>query len=65
MALPSLRQHLPDLSAFQKAPFGGDVPRGGRRPHLRAGQDERMAPPGAELKNDRKQEDQMPCHQLS
>jgi chromosome partitioning protein len=29
MALPSLRQCLPDLSAFQKVTFGGDVPRGG------------------------------------
>jgi chromosome partitioning protein len=29
MGLPSLRQHLPDLSAFKKATFGGDVPRGG------------------------------------
>ena len=31
-----------------------------RRPHQRAGRDERMAPPGAELKNGWKQEDKMP-----
>lgn len=29
MSLPSLHQHLPDLSAFKKATFGGDVPRSG------------------------------------
>ena len=33
-----------------------------RRPHRRAGRDERMAPPGAELKNGRKQEDRMQRH---
>ncbi len=51
------------------SPAGG--PEGGagldrrcaRRPHSRAGRDERMAPPGAELKNGWKQEDQMRrCH---
>ena len=36
-----------------------------RQPHRRAGRDERMAPPGAELKNDWKGEDKMPRHQLS
>ena len=36
-----------------------------RQPHRRAGRDERMAPPGAELKNDWKQEDKMPRHQPS
>jgi putative transposase len=36
-----------------------------RQPHRRAGRDGRMAPPGAELKNDWKQEDKMPRHQLS
>lgn len=29
MGLPRLQQHLPDLSAFKKATFGGDVPRQG------------------------------------
>jgi chromosome partitioning protein len=29
MGLPRLQQHLPDLSAFKKATFGGDVPRVG------------------------------------
>ena len=33
-----------------------------RRPHRRAGRDERMAPPGAELKNGYKQEGKMPLH---
>ena len=36
-----------------------------RQPHRRAGRDERMAPPGAELKNGWKGEDKMPRHQLS
>ena len=35
-----------------------------RQPQRRAGRDERMAPPGAELKNDWKQEDKMPPDQL-
>jgi chromosome partitioning protein len=29
MSLPRLQQHLPDLSAFKKATFGGEVPSGG------------------------------------
>lgn len=29
MGLPRLQQHLPDLSVFQKATFGGEVPTGG------------------------------------
>ena len=36
-----------------------------RRPHHSAGRDERMAPPGAGLKNDWKQEDKMRPHQAS
>lgn len=29
MRLPRLQHHLPDLSAFKKTTFGGDVPKGG------------------------------------
>jgi len=35
-----------------------------RRPHHRAGRDERMAPPGAEQKNDTRQESKMPSDQI-
>jgi putative transposase len=35
-----------------------------RRPHQRAGRDGRMAPPGAEQKNDTKQEGKMPSDQI-
>jgi len=35
-----------------------------RRPHLRAGRDGRMAPPGAEPKNGSKQEDKIPSDQV-
>jgi hypothetical protein len=35
-----------------------------RRPHVRAGRDGRMAPPGAEQKNEPTQEDQMMLHQM-
>ena len=35
-----------------------------RRPHQRAGRDGRMAPPGAEQKNDAKQEGKMPSDQI-
>jgi putative transposase len=60
---------LPSCSRPSRpSPAGGPEDRAGldrrcaRPPHWRAGRDERMAPPGAELKNGWKQEEQMPRH---
>jgi putative transposase len=67
-SLPT-RRSLPSCSRRSRpSPVGGPEDGAGldrrcaRQPHQRAGRDERMAPPGAELKNGWKQEDQMRRH---
>ena len=67
LASPLTHPSLPSCSRPSRpSPAGGPEDGAGldrrcaRRPHPRAGRDERMAPPGAELKNDWKQEDKMP-----
>jgi hypothetical protein len=69
-ANPSAHQHPAVLAAVKDKPFGrpqsGAVldRRCARRLHLRAGRDERMAPPEAEQKNRTKQESKMPSDQI-
>jgi putative transposase len=66
---PDAHQSAVVLTAVKDKPFGrppnGAVldRRCARRPHHRAGRDGRMTPPGAEQKNDTKQEDEMPSDQ--
>jgi putative transposase len=68
---PDAHQPAIVLAAVKDKPFGrpqeGAVldRRCARRPHHRAGRDERMAPPGAEPKNGSKQEDKMTSHMLA
>jgi putative transposase len=69
-ANPDARQHAAVLAAVKDKP-SGRPPNGAvldrrcaRRPHLHAGRDGRMAPPGAEQKNDAKQEGKMPSDQI-
>ena len=63
---PGAHQPAVVLAAVKDKPFGRPQEaavldrRCARRPHHRAGRDERMAPPGAEPKNVSKQEDNMP-----
>ena len=67
---PDAHQPAAVLAAVKDKPSGR--PRSGavldrrcaRRPHHRAGRDERMAPPAAEQKNDTKQEGKMPSDQI-
>jgi hypothetical protein len=67
---PDAHQSAVVLTAVKDKPFGrppnGAVldRRCARRPHHRAGRDGRMAPPGAEQKNDTKQEGKMPSDQI-
>jgi Integrase core domain len=69
-ANPDAHQPAAVLAAVKDKPSG--LPPSGavldrrcaRRPHLRAGRDGRMAPPGAEQKNGTKQESKMPSDQI-
>jgi putative transposase len=69
-ANPDAHQPAAVLAAVKDKPSGrppsGAVldRRCARRPHDRAGRDERMAPPGAEQKNGTKQESKMPSDQI-
>jgi hypothetical protein len=69
-ANPDAHQPATVLASVKDKPFGrpptGAVldRRCARRPHHRAGRDERMAPPGAEQKNDTRQESKMPSDQI-
>jgi hypothetical protein len=69
-ANPDARQPAAVLASVKDKPFGrpptGAVldRRCARRPHRRAGRDERMAPPGAEQKNDTRPESKMPSDQI-
>ena len=66
---PNPHQPAVVLAAVKAKPCGrpreaaGLDRRSARRPHWRAGRGRRMAPPGTELKNDCKQEDNMPSSQ--
>jgi putative transposase len=70
VANPGAHQHAAVLAAVKDKPSGrppsGAVldRRCARRLHHRAGRDGRMAPPGAEQKNDAKQEGKMPSHHI-
>jgi len=64
MSLPSCSRPSRPSPAGGPEDGAGLDRRCARRPHRRAGRDERMAPPGAELKNGSKQEDQMRHHTL-
>ena len=69
-ANPDAHQSAAVLASVKDKPSGR--PRSGavldrrcaRRPHHRAGRDGRIAPPGAEQKNDAKQEGKMPSDQI-
>jgi putative transposase len=68
-AAPDAHQPAVVLAAVKDKPYGrpqGAVldRRCARRPHLRAGRDGRMAPPGAEQKNAAKQEDKVLSDQI-
>jgi hypothetical protein len=62
---PGAHQLAAVLAAVKDKPFGRPEERAvldrrcARRPQLRAGRDGRMAPPGAEQKNEPKQKDEM------
>ncbi len=64
---PDAHQPAAVLAAVQHKPSQAAVldRRCARRPHLRAGRDRRMAPPGAEQKNDAREEDKIPSDQVS
>ena len=68
---PNAHKPAAVLAAVKDKPFGrpqeGAVlnRRCARQPHHRAGRDERMAPPGAELKNVSKREGDMPSDQIA
>ena len=66
---PDAHQPAVVLAALKHKPCGRPQAavldrRCARRPHLRAGRDGRMAPPGAEPKNGSKQEDKIPSDQV-
>jgi uncharacterized protein (DUF2252 family) len=67
--IPDAHQPAAVLASVKDKPFGRPTGavldrRCARRPHHRAGRDERTAPPGAEQKNDTRQESKMQSDQI-